>query len=203
MLSYLIQGFGWGVYAGVIPGPTQAFILSKTVKNGWRKTLPLAFVPLVSDLPIALLFCLLISSAPDNLLSAIQVLGGVYLLHLGIQTWKAAEHSEQIDSVQVQPSGFWQTVGINFTNPNVYIYWATIGAPIVLTGWEISPITGMSFIFGMYTLLIMTVGATIMLFGLTGKLPGKARFWIMRILALIVFSFGAYQILTGVQSLFI
>jgi threonine/homoserine/homoserine lactone efflux protein len=201
MLSYLIQGLGMGIYAGVLPGPTQAFILSKTIKNGWKNALPLAFVPLVSDLPIALLFCLLVSALPANLLLIIQLFGGGYLVFLGHQTWKAAKVDGTESTQSEQARGFWQTVGINFTNPNVYVFWGTIGAPIVVSGWNQNPATGLAFILGMYTMLVLVVASTILLFGLTGNLPEKAKFWVLGILALIVAVFGLYQFVTGAIKL--
>lgn len=182
-----------GIYAGVLPGPTQAFILTKTVAQGWKRTLPLAFVPLVSDLPIALTACLLISTLPKVLIDVIQIVGGFYLLFLGIHTLSVSKPADLEGSREVIASGFWKTVGINFSNPNVYIFWSTIGAPIVLTGWELSPLTGLSFVFGMYTALILTVGLTIAIFGLTGKLPEQVRQWIIRLLALAVCIFGISQ----------
>lgn len=201
MLSYLIRGLGLGIYAGVLPGPTQAFILSKTIKNGWKRALPLALVPLISDLPLAILFCLLVSTLPSNLITIIQIVGGGYLVFLGIQTWKSAVQNNEIENEAHQPTGFWQTVLVNLTNPNVYVYWGTIGAPIVLNGWNEQPSSGLAFLVGMYTMLVLSVATMIMLFGFTGHLPNKTKFWIMRILGVAVVSFGFYQTITGVVSL--
>jgi len=197
MLSYLIKGLSLGLYAGVLPGPTQAFILSKTIVNGWRRSLPLALVPLVSDLPIALLFCLLFSTLPRNLITIIQIIGGVYLVILGNQTWKMSNSQEKKNDDIERQTGFWQTVGVNLGNPNVYVFWGTIGAPIVLTGWTEKPISGLAFILGMYSVLVLVTAGTILIFGLTGKLPSTEKKMVMKILAIGVIGFGIFQSVTG------
>ena len=197
LIGYLLRGISLGLYAGIMPGPTQAFILTKTIKNGWKRTLPLAFVPLISDLPIALLFCLLVSTLPSEVINVIQVIGGGYLVWLGFHTWKIANAIDEMLAGE-QPMGFWQTVGVNLGNPNVYVFWGAIGAPIVLTGWSLSPLIGLSFILGMYMMLVITVAFTIFVFGLTGKLSPKVKSWLLQILALAVIIFGIYQATTGV-----
>ncbi len=201
MLSYLIKGLSLGFYAGVLPGPTQAFILSKTIQNGWRRTLPLAMVPLVSDLPLAILFCLLVSTLPETLIYYIQVGGGGYLIYLGIQTCKTSQEPHGNRTEITLATSFWQTVGINLANPNVYVFWGTIGAPIVLLGWAERPISGLAFLIGMYSMLVVSVAITIMMFGLTGKLPGKYQGWLLKVLAIAVIGFGVYQSTMGVINI--
>lgn len=200
IFGYLLRGISLGLYAGVLPGPTQAFILSRTVKNGWKHTLPLALVPLISDLPIALIFCFLVSTFPDVAIQFIQIAGGVYLGWLGFHSWKTISKDRE-SSEPEQSAGFWQTVGINLGNPNVYIFWGTIGAPIVLSGWSTSPVFGLSFIFGMYSMLIITVAATIFIFGLTGHFPSNVKNLLLRGLAVGVIVFGLFQIITGLTRI--
>lgn len=202
ILTYLLKGIGLGLYAGIMPGPTQAFILAKTVKNGWRNTLSLAFVPLVSDLPIALAFCTLLSTLPEVLIGGIQLIGGFYLLYLGRQTWKTAGFSSSISEGK-QEVGFWQTVGINLLNPNVYIFWLTVGAPIVIEGWRMAPDVGISFIIGMYFMLVLTMLGFIIIFDISGKLPVIAQMWIIRLLGLVLFVLGFYQVWSGFHSFFL
>ena len=55
MLKYLILGISFAFAAAVQPGPLQTYIISQTLKNGWRSTLPASFAPLLSDGPILIL----------------------------------------------------------------------------------------------------------------------------------------------------
>ena len=45
MWIFLTQGFAMGLYAALQPGPFQTYILSETLRRGWRKSLPMAFAP--------------------------------------------------------------------------------------------------------------------------------------------------------------
>jgi threonine/homoserine/homoserine lactone efflux protein len=200
MWAYLVQGLGWGVYAGILPGPTQAFILSKTLANGWKRSLPLALVPLVSDLPIAMASCFLAAALPDVFLNFIKIAGGIYLVYLGWSTWRMASSGEKSLPGDHPKKGFWKTVLINVSNPNVYLFWGTIGAPVVLQGWSKSPANGISFILGMYAALILVVCATIVLFGFTGKLPDSSKSWLFRIFSVAIVLYGLFQTMTFVVN---
>ena len=64
MLIYLIQGLGYGLAAASQPGPFQTYLISQTLTRGWKRTLPAALAPLVSDGPIILLCVLVLSQVP-------------------------------------------------------------------------------------------------------------------------------------------
>jgi len=162
--------------------------------------MPLAFVPLLSDLPIALAAIFLLSTFPMVLIDLVQILGGIYLVYLSFLTVKLPVDKSIQKPEKNSSIGFCKTIGINLGNPNVYIFWTTIGAPNVLKGWEISPITGISFIVGMYSALVFMVALSIIVFGLTGRLPEQGKKWLIRILALIVCIFGVTQIANGIHG---
>ncbi|NTW94980.1 MAG: lysine transporter LysE, partial [Chlorobiaceae bacterium] len=46
MLTYLIWGIGYGFAAAMQPGQFQAYLMAQTLRQGWRKTLPMIFAPL-------------------------------------------------------------------------------------------------------------------------------------------------------------
>ena len=87
---------------------------------------------------------------------------------------------------------------MNLLNPNVYIFWATIGAPIVLAGWQRSIWLGWAFILGMYGAMIPANAALIFLFGTTGYLNPRIRRWTGLALAGLLCALGIYQVVTGV-----
>src|ERR1035437_4548251 len=91
MLQYLIIGITYAFTAVVQPGPFQIFLLSQTLSKGWRRTLPAAFGPLISDLPVIVLVLLLLSTVPSHFISVLQIAGGIFLLYLAFnayKTWK-------------------------------------------------------------------------------------------------------------------
>ena len=64
MLGYLILGITYAFTAAVQPGPFQTYLISQTLSNGWRSTLPAAIAPLLSDGPIIILVLLVLSRMP-------------------------------------------------------------------------------------------------------------------------------------------
>jgi threonine/homoserine/homoserine lactone efflux protein len=49
MMYYVFFGITYGFAAASQPGPFQSYLISQTLSRGWRYTLPIAFVPLLSD----------------------------------------------------------------------------------------------------------------------------------------------------------
>ena len=88
MLGYLILGMTYAFAAAVQPGPFQTYLISQTLSNGWKNTIPAAFAPLLSDVPIVLIVLLLISRMPARLVQSLQCAGGVFLLYLAIGAFK-------------------------------------------------------------------------------------------------------------------
>ncbi|MBP1599095.1 MAG: Lysine exporter protein, partial [Acidobacteria bacterium] len=43
MWIYLLQGISLGFAAAVQPGPLSTYLVSETLKSGWRRTLPAIF----------------------------------------------------------------------------------------------------------------------------------------------------------------
>ena len=55
MWFYIAQGLVYGFAAAAQPGPLQTYIISQAVARGWKRALPTALAPLISDGPIILL----------------------------------------------------------------------------------------------------------------------------------------------------
>lgn len=178
-MYYLSQGIIFGLYAAVLPGPMQAFIISQIFKIGWRRALKLAFIPLFSDGPIMLTLFLILSQLPFWFLSALRIIGGFYILYLAWDAYRDAKTiSEQnpVDNTSENvKNGFFKGVAMNFLNPNVYIFWSTIGVPNILAGWQESPLHGLAFLIGMYFTMIPAVMIWIFTFGRLGMLKPQVR----------------------------
>lgn len=54
MIPYVVFGLTYGFACAVQPGPFQAYLVSLALAHGWRRALPAALAPLLSDGPIAL-----------------------------------------------------------------------------------------------------------------------------------------------------
>ena len=96
MFFYLIFGVTYAFAAAIQPGPFQTFIISQTLKNGWKRTLPAAFAPLLSDGPIIVLVLLILTNVPPWLLRFLQIGGGLLLLYLAYNSFRSFLNFEKL-----------------------------------------------------------------------------------------------------------
>lgn len=200
MLSYLILGITFAFASAVQPGPLQTYIISQTLKKGWRSTLPTAFAPLLSDGPILILVLYLLSTVPDNFIVFLRIAGGIFLLYLAFRafkSWKEFDANETISNESSQQTLF-KAVFINLLNPAPYLGWSLIMGPLFLEGWRIEPAYGIALIIGFYTTMIITLSGIIILFGFARKLGPQVSKILLGISAIVLFAFGVYQLWLGI-----
>ena len=89
MWLYILQGIGYGFAAAAQPGPFQTYLISQTLLNGWKRTLPAAFAPLLSDGPIIAFSLLLLSQVPPWFQRFLYIAGGVFVLYLAYGNYKS------------------------------------------------------------------------------------------------------------------
>src|SRR5512136_1198512 len=82
MLQYLLLGGGFAFAAVVQPGPLQVFLLSRAAAEGWKRTLPAAFSPVLSDGPIAVVVLLVLGQLGAASQQVLRAAGGLFLLYL-------------------------------------------------------------------------------------------------------------------------
>jgi threonine/homoserine/homoserine lactone efflux protein len=204
MPAYLLRGLILGGAAAAQPGPLQAFLLSLTARNGWRRTWPAAFAPLLSDGPILFLVLFILARLPDYLLSVLQVAGGIFLLYLAWGAWQVFR-SGPMPSSDLSPhrpqTNVLKAAIMNALSPAPYLFWATIAGPILIEGWRRSPAQGLAFLVGFYAALIGGLMLFIIFFGKAGSLDPRINrgMGVFSTVALLVF--GLYQFTSGIGKL--
>lgn len=203
MLAFLTQGLVLGGTAAAQPGPLQAYLLSQTLHHGWRKTIPAAFAPLLSDGPIVLFVLLLLTSTPEWSLSVLQVIGGLFLLYLAYGAFKNFKTAVTTlpQPINISNQSLFKATLMNILSPNPYIFWATIAGPIFIAGWREQPLYGVGFVLGFYLTLVGGFLAFVALFAQTKRLDRKTARMLSGISALALFLFALYQIFQGLSSL--
>jgi len=199
MLSYLIFGITYAFAAAVQPGPLQTYIISQTIKKGWRSTLPAAFAPVISDIPILILVLFLLNTMPDNFIVILRITGGLFLLYLGFRAFKSWQEFESEDKVSDESSQqtLFSAVFVNLLNPAPYLGWSLIMGPLFLKGWRIAPTNGIALIAGFYLMMILTLAGIIILFGFARKMGPKVSKILLGLSSLVLFAFGIYQLWQG------
>ena len=202
MFSYLIFGITYAFAAAVQPGPLLTYIISQTLKKGWRSTLPAAFAPVISDIPILILILFLLSTMPGSFIFILRIGGGLFLLYLGFRafkSWKKFDADQTILNESGQQTLF-NAVFVNLLNPAPYLGWSLILGPIFLEGWKLAPVNGIAMIIGFYATMVLTLAAIIFLFGFARRMGPKVSKILIGLSSIVLFAFGIYQLYLGVNS---
>jgi len=200
MLVYLIFGFTYALAAAIQPGPFQAFIISKTLENGWKKTLPAAFAPVLSDGPIIVLVLFILSQIPPELIRFLQIAGGLLLLYLAYNSFKSFLNFEKLNKQRENKSDstLLKAVLVNLLNPAPYIGWSLIMGPMFIKGYQENAANGIALIAGFYVTIVLAQMGIILLFGLAKNLGPKVTRIILGFASIGLAGFGFYLLWQGV-----
>jgi len=200
MIPFIIKGTLLGLAAGLSPGPILLLVISETLRHNLSAGLKVAIVPLITDIPLIILsfFILVQFSNFTIVFGCLSVLGGLYLLYLGYESFNIKAIDLNID--EVKPKSLQKGILANLLNPNPYIFWFSVGTPIIVKAMENSFLSATGFI-GSFFLFI--VGTKAVLAVLVGKsrnfLKGRSYVWIMRILGLLLIVFSMFFFRDGLQ----
>jgi threonine/homoserine/homoserine lactone efflux protein len=200
MFLFFLRGLPFGLTAAVMPGPYQLFLFSEAAKHGWRKTWPLAFVPLLSDGPVILIVFAILSQVPNWFLIVLKIVGGLFILYLAYSAFKVSNQQLELDKAK-PTQGIFKGVVMNFFNPNPWIFWSLTGVPILLEGFRQTASHGISFIAGFYTAMIPTLLALVVIFATAAYLGPKVNQALQKVAALALAGFGIYQLIQGVMDI--
>jgi len=109
-----------------------------TLTRGWKRTLPAAVAPLVSDGPIILVCVLVLSQVPAWLQRFLYIAGGLFILYLAYGTYKSWKNFDSQTSQPKSTGGqsVLKAALMNALSPNPYIFWTLVTGPILLKGWR-------------------------------------------------------------------
>ena len=201
MTGYFLRGLTLGMSAMAMPGPFQAFLLAQALKNGWRRTLPAALAPLVSDGPVVALVLLVLTQMPDWFLAGLRLAGGLFMLYLAWGAWQATKvNTSDLKPNEATGQNFFKAALMNALSPGPYLFWSILAGPLVIEGWRQSPLVGLSFVLGFYLTLIGGFAVFIILSGTASRLGPQVNRVLSAISALALLGFGLYQLGLGVGS---
>jgi len=164
MLGFLLLGISFGLSASVNPGPSLTLGISRALRDGAKAGMLVALAPLLTDAPIIAAAALLVGSLPHSVFGWLGIIGGSYIVWLGIRGWRDASR-RQIDLAALSASrganddgslvSLFQAMIVNFLNPNPYLFWGTAGAPNLVKAYAGHGVFGAAaFIGGFYLMLV-------------------------------------------------
>ncbi|MEW6752253.1 MAG: LysE family transporter [Candidatus Latescibacterota bacterium] len=154
--SSFAAGAALGLSAGLAPGPLTALLVAETLRHGRGAGLRVALVPLGSDLPIVLLSLLAVSRLTEirTGLGVICLLGALFLVYLGWEGLTLRASHAAPGTAPPPAASFRKGLVTNLLNPHPYVFWLTVGAPLVLRPTR-SGASG-AFVVAFYALLVGT-----------------------------------------------
>jgi threonine/homoserine/homoserine lactone efflux protein len=200
MLAILVQGIGYGLAAAAQPGPFQTFLIAQTLNRGWRRTLPMALAPLISDGPIIALSLMVLSRVPDWWQRLLHIASGLFLLYLAYGAYVSWRRFDSTRFTSVRPTsyGVLKASLMNALSPGPYLYWSLVTGPILLTGWRQTPAQGIGFLIGFYATMIASLTSIIVVFGMARRLGTRLTRSLLGVSAIALLAFGLYQLARGI-----
>ncbi|MGA2502614.1 MAG: LysE family transporter [Anaerolineales bacterium] len=202
MTAYLIFGMTYAFAAAVQPGPFLTYLVSQTLTNGWRRTVPAAFAPLLSDIPIIALVLLVLSHMPTWLVQVLQFAGGIFLLYLALgayKTWRNYEKEKPIGKKTIQQTVLKAAV-VNLLNPAPYLGWSLVMGPLLLKGWRQALVSGIALLAGFYSILIFVTLGIMLRFSAARKTGPRISRALVGLSAMALTLFGLYEICLGIKA---
>lgn len=202
LIKYLAMGAFLGLAAGTSPGPLLAVTISETLQHGKWEGIKVAISPLITDLPIilAVLFVLSHLTSSDFFIGVIAFFGASYLVYSGIESLKVKRESLELNVEK--KNALKKGVIVNFGNPHPYVFWLSIGGPIIFKSLSIHIWATILFIAGFYLLL---VGSKVIIALIVEKskyfINSKYYFSIVHALGIAQIIFGLTFIKVGLDSL--
>jgi threonine/homoserine/homoserine lactone efflux protein len=200
LIDYLITGVTLGFVAGISPGPLLILVITETLKYNRKEGIKMAFVPLLSDLPIVFFSLFLIHKLSDSdiLLGIISLLGAGFLVYLAFENIRIK--TVEISLEKSQSKSIKKGILANFLSPHPYLFWMLVGGPITIKAYNENLLAAVLFIVGFY---IFIVGTKITIAYLSDKsknvLSSKYYLVIVKFLGFILLLFSIILIKDGLK----
>lgn len=152
----LLLGLSIGLAAGISPGPLLFLVITSALRDGWRAGALAACAPLVTDLAVVALTLVVLSHLPHQALAALGVVGGLFVVWMGIQTLREAP-SASLDSTgatALPPHALRRAATVNILSPHPWVSWSTALGPLTVRTWRGSELGAVALVAGFYVMLI-------------------------------------------------
>lgn len=201
MHEIVFTSFFLALIAAITPGPLMALIIAETLKHGKANGVKIALAPLLTDLPIMLGSFFILSKLEhlNLLLGLISLAGAGYLLYL-------AYGSITIKEVQLQPvsgnKSILKGIVANFLNPNPYIFYFSILAPLAVKGMKLHFWLGpLSVFIFLGTFVLLLIGIALSVHAARRFISSQGYIYAIRVLGVLLLFFALVFLKDGLHFL--
>jgi len=195
-------GIVLGLSAGLSPGPLTTLVITETLKGGVSSGLRIALALLITDAPIIAgsLFLLASFAHAMTFVGIVALIGGVFIARMGYENimFKGIAPSNEAHRASRWTTG----IIANLLNPHPYVFWLTVGGPLMLKANRSGMAATVLFLGLFYGCL---VGSKILVAVAVGRfrrfLSSGPYIWIIRVLGVLLLIFAALFINEGWEYL--
>jgi threonine/homoserine/homoserine lactone efflux protein len=202
MFQFLGIGILLGLSAGIAPGPLLMLVISETLRHGTRAGITVALAPIITDLPIIAASLLVLANLAGYgpVLGVVSLFGSLFLCYTGYQTLRVTPVDLALPGSENRSLA--KGILTNLLSPHPYLFWITVGTPLVYRTLEQGPLSLAAFLGGFYLCL---VGSKVMLAVGVGRsralLRGRPYLYSMRLLGLLLLLFALLLLRDGISML--
>ena len=164
-MDTLLLGLTLGLGAGFAPGPLLVLVVDAALRRGFAAGARVAAAPLLSDAPIIALCVLVLRELPEDVLAGLSLAGALVVARLASDVLRddGAEPSSGARDLR-------RAVLVNALSPHPWLFWITVGGPLLVDAGDRSAALAVAFLAGVYATL---VGAKVVLAAVTARI-GRA-----------------------------
>jgi threonine/homoserine/homoserine lactone efflux protein len=211
--NFVLPAVSFGLSAMSIPGPLQTYLLSVSLRYGWRQGLAVVVSPLVSDGPIILLMVFLLGALPAWVVQMIQFVGGLVLFWIAWGVWqqiRAGANFAPDDDALDKPADdtppplhttLGKAVAINAFSPGPWLFWGTVTGPLLVQALDESLLHGAAMLAGFYGTFLGGMVLLAVVFHAVGRINPRVTQAILWVALVLLIYFGASFIVQALAPL--
>ncbi|HEX2934899.1 MAG TPA: LysE family transporter [Bacteroidales bacterium] len=191
-----------GLTSGITPGPLLTLVISETLKHNRAEGMKVAISPFITDLPIIIVSFFVFSKLQhlNIILGIISLFGGAFMAYMGYRTWQT--RGIRTEMITTSANSLQKGITANLLNPTPYLFWVSIGTPLILQALHVNVATLIFFLAVFYMMLIGSKMTIVLLISRSKSLLSNlVYFGIMRFLALVLCVFALFFIRDGFKYL--
>ena len=152
--QFISAGVLLGLTSGLSPGPLLTLVLTQTIRHNRAEGIKVALSPLITDFPIILITVLILGRLAqfEIFLAIISFIGAIFLAYLGVESLRIRELN--FDVKDPKSGSLKKGIIANFLNPSPYLFWATVGTPLMFKAYKTDLLTSIFFMASFYVFLI-------------------------------------------------
>jgi len=191
-----------GLTAALSPGPLLTLLLAETIRSGVKAGFKIAISPLITDAPIIIVIWRLSIHLAEftRIGGVIAIIGSIYLFYLGCETLLVTAVRMPSSS---SSSSIKKGILVNLLNPHPYLFWFTVGVPLLIHSHSIHKLLPALFLLIFYIFLIgIKILIVFVISRVRNLLDSTLYLLIIRILGIILLAFAIIFLRYGIKSIF-